>query len=194
MNVLVIPEDFRKDRFILEPIIEAMLRAGGKARANVRVCMDPLLGGVDQALSWERIKEILERYRGMVNLFFLIVDRDGVAGRRQSLDGLELKARAALREDQIFLGENAWQEVEVWILAGHDLPKRWKWAEIRRETHAKEHYFEPLAEARGLTDEPGGGRKTLAKEAAARYPRIRQLCSEDVAALERRLKERGVTS
>ncbi|MCP4692274.1 MAG: hypothetical protein GY859_29790 [Desulfobacterales bacterium] len=42
MNVLVIPEDFRKDQYMLKPIIDAMMsRAGGVAK--VRVCQDPLL-------------------------------------------------------------------------------------------------------------------------------------------------------
>jgi len=33
-----------------------------------------------------------------------------------------------------------------------------------------------------------GGRGSLAKEAAAHYPRIRRLCPEDVAALEDRIR------
>lgn len=41
MNVLVIPEDFRKDQYMLKPIIEAMLKAKGKM-VKVRVCQDPL--------------------------------------------------------------------------------------------------------------------------------------------------------
>jgi hypothetical protein len=53
--------------------------------------------------------------------------------------------------------------------------------------HAKETYFEPFARQRGVMDGPGQGRKTLAEQAARNYTRIRQLCSEDVAALEGRL-------
>jgi len=43
MNVLIIPEDFRQDQFVLKPIIKAMLSALGKRRATVKVCRDPLL-------------------------------------------------------------------------------------------------------------------------------------------------------
>ena len=77
MRVLAIPEDFRKDQYILQPILSALLEAAGKPKARVRVCTDPLLGGISQALRWERIVEILDRYRGMVDLFVLCVDRDG---------------------------------------------------------------------------------------------------------------------
>jgi hypothetical protein len=44
-------------------------------------------------------------------------------------------------------------------------------------------YFAPFAEQQDLSNTPGGGRKVLAEEAARRYPRIRQLCPEDVARL-----------
>ena len=42
MNVLIIPEDFRQDQFILKPIIKAMLSALGKRRATVKVCREPI--------------------------------------------------------------------------------------------------------------------------------------------------------
>ncbi len=52
MNVLVIPEDFRKDQYVLKPIIQKMMQAIGLS-ARVEVCRDPLLGGVGEALKWE---------------------------------------------------------------------------------------------------------------------------------------------
>ncbi len=187
MNVLVIPEDFRKDQYILKPIVEAMFQAIGRRGAKVLVCQDPLLGGVDQATKWERISEILDRYRYFVDVFLLIVDRDGEPGRRDALDNLERKARECLAADRVFLAENAWQEVEVWILAGHDLPNDWAWRDVRQERDSKEVYFKPFARDRNRLDGPGEGRKTLAGEAAKNYNRIRSRCLEDVAALERRL-------
>jgi hypothetical protein len=191
MKVIVIPEDFRKDQYILKPIIEAMLAAVGKPRANVRICQDPLLGGVAEALKWERIGKILDRYRGMVHVFLLIVDRDGKEGRRTSLDNLEGKAAEVLPEGNVFLAENAWQEVEVWLLAGLSLPTNWRWQEIRREVNPKEVYFEPLARDRGVMGGPGQGRKTLAREAAGNYGRIRSRCPEDIVALETKLSTLG---
>lgn len=189
MNVLVIPEDFRKDQYVLKPIVEAMFQSIGKPRAKVRVCQDPLLGGVEQALKWARIKEVLDRYRGMVDVFLLVVDRDGSAGRRSRLDNIEDKAGDFLPAGRCFLAENAWQEVEVWILAGHALPSEWVWREIRQELNPKEVYFEPFARQRGVIDEPGQGRKSLATQAAANYSRLRTLCPDDLASLETRLAQ-----
>lgn len=195
MNVLVIPEDFRKDQYILKPMIQAILAQVGKPQANVRVCQDPLLGGIGQALRWERIAEILDRYKGMVHLFLLVVDRDGDPNRRSSLEQLQRQARSRLPNGRVFLAENAWQEVEVWVLAGHDLPNAWSWHSIRSEIHPKESYFLPFAGWRGLLDEPGQGRKTLAREAAARYDRVRQRCPEDVRELEDRIRRQtGVSA
>lgn len=187
MNVLVIPEDFRKDQYMLKPIVLAMMKSLGKPKATVKVCQDPLLGGIGEALKEERLQEILERYKGMVDLFLLCVDRDGNDNRRQRLTALEEKAAAILKGDHLFLAENAWQEIEVWVLAGHDLPKAWIWQTIRAEVHPKERYFEPFANQRSLSNSPGQGRKLLAEEAAQNYSRIRKLCHEDVAVLEDRI-------
>lgn len=189
MNVLIIPEDFRNDQYIVKPIVSQMLAKAGKPRANVRVCLDPLMGGVTEATNWIRIKEVLDRYRGMVQVFLLIVDRDGKAGRRARLDDIEQQASEELGDGLTLLAENAWQEIEVWAIAGQDLPKDWKWKEIREEPHPKEIYFEPLVKSRGLANEPGKGRTTLGREAAKNYNRVRARCQEDVEALENRLKD-----
>ncbi len=186
MNVLVIPEDFRKDQYMLKPIVQAMMNSCGK-KARVIVCQKPLLGGIDQALNWERLEAIIDLYKYWTDLFLLCVDRDGNPNRKQALNRLESRAANILAGGKQFLAENAWQEIEVWVLAGHDnLPPAWVWADIRAEVHPKERYFLPFAEQWGLLDEPGEGRKTLALEAAKRYARIKQLCPE-VAELEGRI-------
>lgn len=185
MNVLIIPEDFRKDQYMLKPIISAMMKALGKPKARVRVCQDPLLGGISEALKWDNIQAILDRYR-MVDLFLLCVDRDGKPGRQKSLRKLEQESQNILTKSQVLLAENAWQEIEVWVLAGHSLPKDWNWQDIRQEVDPKEAYFLPFAQQQGLLDTPGEGRKQLAE--SANYQRICQLCSEDVANLEDRIK------
>jgi hypothetical protein len=76
VNILVIPEDFRKDQYILKPIIVAMMEALGKPSARVEICRDPLLGGIDQTLKWDRIRDILEQYAWKVKTW-----RAGWAGR-----------------------------------------------------------------------------------------------------------------
>jgi hypothetical protein len=122
VNVLIVPEDFRKDQFVLKPIIERMFAEIGKPHAKVLMCFDPLLGGIDQATDWERIQDILEMYP-MVDIFLLLVDRDGVATRRKALDRLEAKAGALLPNDRLFLAENAWQEIEVGPLPVRRCPR-----------------------------------------------------------------------
>ena len=184
MNILIIPEDFRKDQYILKPLFSRLFRSIGKPRVRVEICRDPLLGGIGEALKSERIEEIVRKYEGMTDIFILCVDRDGNEGRRQRLDQIE----GECGDTQIFLAENAWEEIETWVLAGLDLPRDWRWSDVRAEIQVKENYFESLAAQRGLSDAPGGGRKPLAEEASRRIKRIRQRCPEDFDAFARRLE------
>ena len=184
MNVLVVPEDFRKDQYILKPLFERLFRSIGKRHARVRVCVDPLLGGVGEALKSERIQEVVDQHEGMTDVFILCVDRDGEQGRRRRLNQIE----GEFGDDRAFLTENAWEEIETWALAGLRLPEDWDWADVRAEVHVKELYFERLAERRGVADGPGGGRKALGEEAARNIPAIRWKCPDDFDALARRLE------
>ena len=181
MNIFIIPEDFRKDQYILKPLFSRLFRRLGTRSVRVRVCQDPLLGGIDEALKLERLREIVERYP-MVDVFVLCVDRDGIVQRRQRLDQIEEEFGTP------FFAENAWEELETWVLAGLDLPSDWRWADVRAEVDVKERYFEPLVAQRGLSDSPGGGRKVLGEEASRRIDAIRQKCPDDFDALARRLR------
>jgi hypothetical protein len=188
MNVLVIPEDFRKDQFILRPIIAGMFAKIGKP-AIVEVLMDPLIGGINQALKTEVLEEVVRDNRWKVDLFWLCVDRDAEAGRRLTLDSLEERFRGTLKTGKLFAAENAWEELEVWLLAGHDLLEGWNWQDIRLHRDPKEAYFLPLAKARKLQDSPGGGRKIIGAEAARKYRRIASRCREDIQVLEKRVEK-----
>jgi hypothetical protein len=84
--------------------------------------------------------------RWFVNLFLLCVDRDGEVARKAKLANLEQKAVQFLPNHRLFLAELAWQEIEVWVLAGQDLPSNWNWKVIREEVNPKEVYFYPFAE------------------------------------------------
>ena len=185
MNVLIIPEDFRKDGYILSPIFRRLFATLERRRTKVRICRDPLLGGIGEALKSERLREVVERHRGMVDVFVLCVDRDGEVGRRHRLDQIE----ATFGEKQTFLCENAWEELETWLLAGLDLPNEWRWRDVRAAVDVKERYFEPLASQRGVSDGPGGGRKFLGEEAAGNIGAIRAKCREDFDSLALRLSE-----
>ena len=80
MKVLIVPEDFRQDQFVLKPLFSRLLASLGKPRATVRICQNPLLGGVGEALKSERVAEIVDRYGGSVNVILLCIDRDGNPG------------------------------------------------------------------------------------------------------------------
>ena len=184
MRVLVIPEDSRKDKFILKPLFEALFRSIGKSQARIRVCEDPVLGGVSEALKSGNILEIIKRQGGMTQIFILCVDRDGEAGRHQRLREMEKEFGIVC----VFLAENAWEEVETWVLAGLNLLPGWSWQSVRAERQVKEIYFEPLVEQRNLSRAPGRGRKALSEEAARRIGAIRQKCPEDFDSLALRLE------
>ena len=196
MNILVIPEDFRKDQYVLKPLISRLIRRLGAPNPHVVVCRDPLLGGIDEALKTDKLAEIVNDQQGMTDIFILCVDRDGAVGRRQRLDRIE----AEFQDRCVFLSENAWEEVETWALAGLNLPGAWSWAEVRAEKHVKERYFEPLAVRRGMvnateysrrglnSDESRRIRQILGEQASRRIPAIRQKCPEDFDSLARRLQ------
>ena len=186
MNVLVIPEDFRKDQFIVQPIIAAMFARLEKP-AIVEVLKDPLIAGVGEALKTGVLEEVVRDNQWKVDLFLLCVDRDAEPGRRLGLDRLEEHFANTLGPGKLFAAENAWQELEVWVLAGHELMEGWQWQTIRQERDPKETYFRRLVEARRLGNEPGDGRKTLGYEAAQRYRRIHSRCREDIQVLEKRI-------
>jgi hypothetical protein len=152
MNVRIIAEDDRNDRFILQPIVKAIFHRLKRPRTRVATYV-LRNGGWAAVKEWELIRKILEGDR-WTDLFLLCVDRDSHGPRRGILNGLEEKAREVLSPPRLFLAENAWQEVEVWALAGLDcrLKPKWTWEAIRSERDAKEHYFAPIAEARGLLD------------------------------------------
>lgn len=186
MNVLIIPEDFRNDQYLLKPLFRQLFRSLGRRNAKIDICRDPLLGGIGEALKSERLAEIVAQHGGMTDILILCVDRDGEAGRRQRLDQIE----GEFGDNNVFLAENAWEELETWTLAGLELPPNWRWRDVRAEVHVKERYFNELARTRGVADAPGGGRKPLGEQAARRIPAIRLKCPEDFNALANRIAER----
>ena len=107
------------------------------------------------------------------------------------LDALERKASVFLGDrGPTLLAEHAWQMVEAWALVGQrKLPRGWNTRRVRQDREAK-RLLEQVARERGLMMDPGEGRDTLGREAAASYLRLLRLCREDVATLHRRVMER----
>ena len=184
MTVLIIPEDFRKDQYILKPLFTRLFRSIGGSRARVRVCQDPLLGSVEQALHPERIQTVVASYDGMTDIFILCVDRDGKHGRQDRLEEIESRFGSG----RIFFAANAWEELETWVLAGLTLPAKWRWQDVRSEVQVKEVYFDVLVNQLCLTQTRGGGRKELGEKSAQRIDNIRRKCREDFDSLARRIE------
>lgn len=95
---------------------------------------------------------------------------------------------AEFGDGRTFVAENAWEEIEIWVLAGLALPQDCTWAEVRGEVHREDTFLVRLVHERGVADGRGGGRKALGEEAAGSTPSIRRKCPEDFDALARRLE------
>ena len=183
-NVLVIPEDFTKDEHILKPLAERILQDLGKPNANVRVCRDPNFGGIGEALKIGRLRNDVIAFYPMVDLFILVLDRDGEAGRETTVGRIEATLQGEMAgTSRRFVASLAWQEVEVFILAGHDLPPAWSWRDIRADPDVKNTYFQKLAAAKNTSGLPHAGRKKLMAEAIQNWSRIKSRCQEDIGSL-----------
>jgi hypothetical protein len=178
-NILVVPEDPTSDHYILKPLIRAASKHAGESNAVITVMTDPAMKGVDQVLSRQTLQTVIARYP-QVDLFLLVVDRDGSPARDQSLADHVESARQRLAGRQRLDGRTAWQELEVWCLAGRSGGARSgrAWREVRAEPHAKEIHFDPVVRGLSLAHSPGGGREILGRQAAKNYTRVRALCPE----------------
>jgi len=182
-NVLVLPEDFTKDEHILKPLAERILRDLGKPNANVRVCRDPNFGGVGQALKIERLRKVISRCR-LFDLFILLLDRDGGPRRETSVERTESTLQGEVAgSGRKFAAVLACQEVEVCILAGHELPPGWSWREIRADPDVKNTYFQRLVALKNTSRPLHDGRKELMAEAIQNWSRIKSRCPEDIGGL-----------
>jgi hypothetical protein len=182
-KVLVIPEDFTKDEHILKPLAERILQDLGKPNARVEVCRDPNFGGIGEALKIKRLRKVIAQYCTS-DLFILLVDRDGETGRDAAVSQIEATLQCEIAASgRRFVASLAWQEVEVFILAGHELPSGWSWREIRADPDVKNTYFQRMAASKNTTGLPHDGRKKLMAEAMQNWNRIKSLCPEDIGSL-----------
>jgi hypothetical protein len=187
LNVLVIPEDATHDKDALEPIVKEVFVRLGKPRAKIKVYAG--FHGRSEALDPSRLGAVVDQYKGKYDLFLLMVDRDGDSGRKHELAARETQAKERLRGDQLLLGIAAHQELEVWVMAAHDL--EWEWQEVRAEPQPKKRFYAKFAgnfDAAWAT-KPSDGLKTFGKIAASRYDRICRRCPEIVCFLESRIRE-----
>lgn len=190
MNVLVIPEDAKYGRPVLQPLMERLITSwlGLNARIDARP-----LGGVSAATEPERLREVVDQYK-MVDLFILCLDQDDRSNEwaKDQIAEIEEKMREHLdqeeRPDDAFFTIVAKREIEAWVLVGCEESGDWTYTDVRQESQVKERYFEPYAERRGVEEGQFGGRKPLGEEAARNYKTIRQHC-EELQVLEEKIQD-----
>jgi hypothetical protein len=188
-NVLVIPEDPTKDQYVLKPLLQRMCEEAG-LKATVEICTDPNFHGITGAMNSDRLeREVIARYP-MVKLFLLIVDRDGNSNRDDAAHNLQTELNDSLRDKgKRFFVTLAWQEVEIFILAGHNLGGIGEWRESRNDPDVKNTYFKTLVTREKTSDYPYEGRKKLMAAAITNFKRILTLCPEDADQLLGQLRD-----
>lgn len=181
---MIIPEDPTHDRYILKPIVSAILSDLG-SRGQVQVLSNPRLRGFEPAVA--AVPEILKRYP-TYDLFLLLLDRDADEGRAERLTHVETQFTARGRSVIACLAK---EEIETWLLGAqwprcHELFPDWSWAEVRAERDVKERFFHPFfARVRNLRL-PGEGREQLIR--GGNLAGLIQRCPE-LATLRERMRE-----
>jgi hypothetical protein len=181
-RVLVIPEDPTNDRYILTPLVERLMAECGKPRAKVQFLPNPRVRGYKHAKEVIR-NEVFELY-GHMDLVLFLPDADG-KDRSEEFAALEGEART---HQICLLCCAAVQEVELWLLAGHQdkVPKAW--SDLRDDVSVKEHFFDPFLDQFGEPRRPGGGRDVLMKTTLDNFAALLQRCPE-LAELKGRIEK-----
>jgi hypothetical protein len=178
VKVLVIPEDPMLDQYILKPIVERLFADLGLS-ARIKVLWDPRLRGVDEALDPSIVRRIVGIY-SMIDLFLLIVDRDGDEHRAERARTHETEHPSRL------FACLAVEEVEVWMLALHRDRLPSPWAEVRGDRDPKERFAHPFLAAHAPKLDAGNGRKWAMRDLGARWKGLLDVCPE-IAELKARI-------
>jgi hypothetical protein len=171
MKVLIIPEDPTLDRYILKPIVERIFADHGQ-RARIEVLQNPRLRGVAQALDGAILTKIMTMYP-MIDLFLVMVDRDGQPEKRSA----SARARESEHAGQLLVCL-AIEEIEVWMLALHREAINAPWQEIRREHHPKERFAKPFLAEHAPRLAPGGGRAWAMRPLGSKWRGVLTVCEE----------------
>jgi hypothetical protein len=170
VKVMVIPEDPTLDQYILKPVMERMFLDLGR-RARVEVLANPRLRGVAQALDAATVARVMAMYP-MIDLFCLMVDRDGVPERP-----VEARARETEHPDRLMVCL-AVEEVEVWMLAVHRERLAASWQDIRSERDPKERFARPFLEAHAPRQSLGAGRVWAMRDLGNKWRGVLAVCPE----------------
>lgn len=200
MDIILIPEDPKRDQYVLKPVFQQMYDWLGVNGYTVEMApWKP--GSVSAATDWNQLEAFIDKMKFETDFFLLCIDRDAKEARRTTdaerkpdqIDKLRDRAHQKFADegwlDTTFFGIAAREEVEVWALGGlENLPDDWTWRDVRSDPHPKENYFEPFAEDLGVDERDANGLKALGRESASNYRTLRQKC-EELERLEDRIKD-----
>lgn len=179
MKVLVIPEDPSLDQYILKPVVARIFADLGKS-PRIEVLSNPRLRGVAQALDSAILSDIVATFP-MIDLFLVLVDRDGDEGRLAVAN-----AREAEHPNHLFVCL-AVEEIEVWMLAIHHRTLDSPWQEVRAEIHPKERFSNPFLREKAPKLGPGAGRSWAMGELGRQWRGVLQKCPE-IAGLKQKIE------
>ncbi len=168
MKVLIIPEDPTLDQYILRPIITKLFADLGRP-LQIKILLRPRLRGVSEALDSLKLAGVVGSFP-MVDLFLVIVDRDGVESR-QAL----ARAREAEHPRRL-MACLAVEELEVWMLACHS--EAFAWRDVRAEIHPKQRFANPFLKERAPQLDAGQGRTWAMRALSGQWRGVLERCPE----------------
>lgn len=171
MKVLIVPEDPTYDQYVLKPIVERIF-SDLERQARIEVLQNPRLTSVVQALDSAVLAGVVDKYP-MVNIFLVLVDRDGDAEGRPA----RARAREEAHAGRLFVCL-AIEEVEVWMLAIHREKLSAPWSEVRAEHHPKERFANPFLAEHATKLGPGDGRKWAMRRLGSNWKGVLEVCEE----------------
>lgn len=181
-RVLLVLEDFVKDRFVVKPVVEAIF---ANLDAQARVEIYPVkMGGWMKALDKNELTRIATVEKSS-NLIIVACDRD--CNRNNVIE--KAQAREAELAGRLLVCL-AIEEIETWLMWLHkdDDEMSASWGDIRAHCDPKEAYAEPFLKAKGWTGGPDDGRKSAMKALAQRSRGLIESC-EEIAGLRQKIKD-----
>jgi hypothetical protein len=179
VKVLVIPEDPTLDQYILRPIVTKLFADLGRT-LQIEILFRPRLRGVSEALDSVKLAGVVGSFP-MVDLFLVIVDRDGIESR-----AAVARAREAEHARRLVVCL-AVEEIEVWMLAIHHTSLDRPWREIREEIKPKDRFAHPFLKERAPKLDLGQGRVWAMRELSGQWRGVLDRCPE-IKELKRRIE------
>ncbi|MBL8898953.1 MAG: hypothetical protein JNM84_15035 [Planctomycetes bacterium] len=122
----------------------------------------------------------------MIDLFVLVIDRDGAAS-----GNADRAARAAALQEKL-VATCATEEIEAWMLAIFAPELEQSWPAIRATLKVSDSIATPFLAQRGWISGPGAGRSRATRELGKRWSAVQNLCPE-IRALKSTI-ERAIAS